>query len=229
MSGFRHTVGQLTYHFDHLAALLAKATPKRSGDELAGFAAASAEERVAAQMALADQPLSLFLSEFVVPYEADEVTRLIVSQHDREAFAPVRHLTVGDFRNWLLSPVATTEALAGLVWGITPEMAAAVSKIMRLQDLITVAAKIRVVTRFRNTIGLPGRLSTRLQPNHPTDDPERHRRQHRRRLVYGSGDAVIGINPASDNVGVGGDSVAPARPHSADVPISRRRAACWRM
>jgi len=188
------------YQFADLKTLLAKATPARSGDELAGIAAHSPEERVAAQMALADLPLARFLSDAVVPYEEDEVTRLIVDEHDTEAFAPVAGMCVGEFRDWLLSDAAHPDLLGDLAAGITPEMAAAVSKIMRLQDLVTVAAKIRVVTRFRNTLGLRGRLSTRLQPNHPTDDPVGIAASIIDGLTYGSGDAVIGINPASDNV-----------------------------
>src|ERR1700685_3310722 len=155
-------------HFADLKTLLAKATPQRSGDDLAGISAESPEERVAAQMALADLPLATFLSDHLVPYEEDEVTRLIVDEHDAKAFAPVAGMCVGEFRDWLLSEAAQADLLQGLAPGITPEMAAAVSKIMRLQDLVTVAAKIRVVTRFRNTLGLRGRLSTRLQPHHPT-------------------------------------------------------------
>ena len=200
MSGYRSTIGNVVYHFEDLRTVLAKASPGRSGDDLAGLSAASAEERVAAQMALADVPLKTFLSEPVIPYESDEVTRLIAHQHDGVAFAPVAHLTVGDFRDWLLSEQATGEILAALAPGLTPEMAAAVSKIMRLQDLVTVAAKIRVVTRFRNTLGLAGRLSTRLQPNHPTDDPKGIAASIIDGLLYGSGDAVIGINPVSDNM-----------------------------
>ncbi len=196
---YGHTVGSVRYHFPDLKALLAKATPFRSGDALAGLAADSAEERVAAQMALADLPLRAFLSEAVVPYETDEVTRLILDSHDPAAFAPIAHLTVGGFRDWLLSYEADEAALARLAPGITPEMAAAVSKIMRLQDLVLVAKKCRVVTRFRTTIGLPGRLSTRLQPNHPTDDPRGIAAGILDGLSYGSGDAVIGINPVSDN------------------------------
>ena len=179
---------------------MAKATPARSGDELAGLAASGAEERVAAQMALAEVSLSTFLTDAVVPYEDDEVTRLIVDGHEAQAFAPVAGMCVGEFRDWLLSDGASSEVLTRLAPGITPEMAAAVSKIMRLQDLITVAAKIRVVTRFRNTLGLAGRLSTRLQPNHPTDDPVGIAASVIDGLTYGSGDAVIGINPVSDNV-----------------------------
>ena len=186
--------------FADLKTLLAKATPARSGDELAGIAASSAEERVAAQMALSELPLDTFLNEQVIPYESDEVTRLIVDDHDESAFAPVAHLTVGDFRDWLLSENATGQVLAALAPGLTPEMAAAVSKLMRLQDLVSVAAKIRVVTRFRTTVGLPGRLSTRLQPNHPTDDPKGIAASIIDGLSYGSGDAVIGINPVADNV-----------------------------
>ena len=188
------------YKFDSLKTLLAKATPARSGDDLAGLSASSAQERVAAQMALSETPLSKFLNEPIIPYETDEVTRLIMDQHDSAAFAPVAHLTVGDFRDWLLSDQATGEILQKLAPGLMPEMAAAVSKIMRLQDLVSVAAKIRVVTRFRNTVGLPGRLSARLQPNHPTDDPKGIAASIIDGLLYGSGDAVIGINPVSDNL-----------------------------
>ncbi len=200
MSSFSHTVGSRTYQFRDLKDLMAKATPARSGDYLAGLAAASAEERVAAQMALAELPLTLFLNELVIPYEQDEVTRLIVDDHDKAAFARIAHLTVGDFRNWLLGDAADEAALAAAAPGITPEMAAAVSKIMRIQDLILVAKKCRVVTRFRNTIGLEGRMATRLQPNHPTDDATGIAASVLDGLLYGSGDAVIGINPATDNV-----------------------------
>jgi ethanolamine ammonia-lyase large subunit len=200
MPQYSHTVGARTYIFAGLRELMARATPSRSGDYLAGVAAGSAEERVAAQMALAALPLTTFLNEAVVPYETDEVTRLIVDDHDAAAFAPIRHLTVGDFRNWLLGDAADTAALARLAPGITPEMAAAVSKIMRIQDLVLVARKCRPVTRFRNTIGLPGTLSTRLQPNHPTDDASGIAASLFDGLLYGNGDAVIGINPATDNV-----------------------------
>jgi ethanolamine ammonia-lyase large subunit len=200
VSGYRSTIGNVVYQFDDIKTLLAKASPGRSGDDLAGLSAASAQERVAAQIALSDIPLKTFLTELVIPYESDEVTRLIIDQHDPSAFAPVAHLTVGDFRDWLLSEPATGEILAALAPGLTSEMAAGVSKIMRLQDLVTVAAKIRVVTRFRNTLGLAGRLSTRLQPNHPTDDPQGIAASVIDGLSYGSGDAVIGINPVSDNL-----------------------------
>ena len=189
-----------TRRFPDLKTLLAKATPARSGDELAGIAAANAEERVAAQMALSEVPLRRFLDEPVIPYESDEVTRLVLDEFDSSAFGPVSHLTVGDFRDWLLSEQVTGEMLTALAPGLTPEMAAAVSKIMRLQDLVSVAAKIRVVTRFRTTVGLAGRLSTRLQPNHPTDDPKGIAASILDGLSYGSGDAVIGINPVSNNV-----------------------------
>jgi len=194
------TIGVRRYSFPDLKSLLAKATPLRSGDQLAGLAAETGEERVAAQCALADLPLTTFLNEAVVPYETDEVTRLIADTHDRTAFAPIAHLTVGGFRDWLLSDDAITEALAALAPGVTPEMAAAVSKISRLQDLMVMAAKCSVVTRFRNTIGLPGRLSVRLQPNHPTDDPRGIAASILDGLLLGSGDAVIGINPATDSV-----------------------------
>nr|WP_315399997.1 ethanolamine ammonia-lyase subunit EutB [uncultured Duganella sp.] len=200
MSSFAHTVDSRTYQFRDLKDLMAKATPARSGDYLAGLAAASAEERVAAQMALAELPLTLFLNELVIPYEQDEVTRLIIDEHDKAAFARIAHLTVGDFRNWLLGDAADEATLAAVSPGITPEMAAAVSKIMRVQDLILVAKKCRVVTRFRNTIGLEGRMATRLQPNHPTDDATGIAASVLDGLLYGSGDAVIGINPATDNV-----------------------------
>ena len=183
----------------NLKELLAKASPLRSGDQLAGLAAATAEERVRAQMKLADVPLRAFLDEPVIPYEEDEVTRLICDSHDAAAFEPVAHLTVGEFRDWLLSDQASGH-LAALAPGLTPEMASAVSKLMRLQDLVSVALKCPVVTRFRSTIGLPGRLSTRLQPNHPTDDLRGIAASVIDGLMYGSGDAVIGVNPATDNV-----------------------------
>jgi ethanolamine ammonia-lyase large subunit len=197
---YQHTIGIRRHVFEDLRTLMARASPERSGDELAGVAARSAEERVAAQMALAELPLKRFIEEAVVPYEEDEVTRLIIDTHDAAAFAPVAHLTVGGFREWLLSDEVDGETLKSLAPGLTPEMAAAVSKMMRNQDLIHVARKCRVRTRFRDTIGLPGRLSTRLQPNHPTDDSAGIAASLLDGLLYGSGDAVIGINPATDNV-----------------------------
>ncbi|MBD8896092.1 ethanolamine ammonia-lyase subunit EutB [Desulfovibrio desulfuricans] len=183
-----------------LREILAKASPLRSGDVLAGVAAANDEERVRAQMVLADVPLKRFLNEEVVPYEKDEITRLILDSHDAAAFAPISSFTVGQFRDWLLTDAANAESLAALTAGITPEMAAAASKLMRLQDLILVASKCSVVTRFRNTIGLPGHFSVRLQPNHPTDDARGILASTIDGLYYGSGDAVIGINPASDSL-----------------------------
>jgi ethanolamine ammonia-lyase large subunit len=197
---FSHSIGSHKYTFASLRELLAKATPLRSGDVLAGVAAENAEERVAARCALADLPLAHFLDEQVVPYESDEVTRLIVDTHDAEAFAPLRSLTVGELRDWLLSDEATPQRLAFVAPGLTPEMAAAVSKLMRVQDLIAAAAKIHVITRFRTTVGLPGRLSARLQPNHPADDALGIAASILDGLLMGSGDAVVGINPAGDNV-----------------------------
>ncbi len=199
---YRSTLAHHSYQFADLRSLMAKATPARSGDYLAGVAAQSAEERMAAKMALADLPLTTFLLQPLIPYEQDEVTRLILDEHDAAAFAPLRHLTVGDFRNWLLSEATDSATLARVAPGITPEMAAAVSKLMRNQDLILVAKKCQVVTRFRNTIGLPGHLSVRLQPNHPTDDPQGIAAAMLDGLLYGAGDAVVGINPASDNLPV---------------------------
>lgn len=196
----QHTIDSITYSFRDLRDLLARATPARAGDELAGIAACSSVERAAAQMALADLPLTVFLNEAVVPYESDEVTRLIVDTHDASAFAPIASLTVGGLRDKLLSHEMTGETLEALAPGVTPEIAAAVSKLMRVQDLVAVARKIRVVTRFRTTVGLSGRLSTRLQPNHPTDDPVGIAAAMIDGLHLGSGDAVIGINPAADSV-----------------------------
>jgi ethanolamine ammonia-lyase large subunit len=197
---YHQTVGSQRHVFCDLRELMAKATALRSGDMLAGIAATSAEERVAARLCLADLPLKTFLTEALVPYEQDEVTRLIVDGHHATAFAPVAHLTVGGFRDWLLSERATTDMLARIAPGITPEMAAAVSKIMRNQDLILAAKKCSVVTRFRDTVGLPGTMAVRLQPNHPTDDRAGITAAIVDGLLYGCGDAVIGINPASDSL-----------------------------
>jgi ethanolamine ammonia-lyase large subunit len=197
---YRQVIGAQRFVFADLKTLLAKATPFRSGDALSGIAAESAEERVAARMRLADLPLKDFLADILIPYEEDEVTRLILDGHAADVFAPIAHLTVGDFRNWLLSDATTTEMLTDAAPGLTPEMVAAVSKIMRNQDLIAVAKKCRVVTRFRNTIGLPDTLSVRLQPNHPTDDPAGIFASIVDGLLYGCGDAVIGVNPVTDNL-----------------------------
>ncbi|MBU2963620.1 ethanolamine ammonia-lyase subunit EutB [Citreicella sp. C3M06] len=194
------SLGGETYRFADLKSLMAKATPLRSGDQLAGVAALRDVERVAAQVALAELPLKTFLTEAVVPYETDEVTRLIIDTHDAAAFGPVSSMTVGDLRDWLLSDSADSAALAALAPGLTPEMAAAVSKLCRIQDLILIAKKCHVVTGFRDTVGLPGHLSTRLQPNHPTDDLRGIAASILDGLMYGSGDAVIGINPATDNL-----------------------------
>ena len=195
-----YTTGTKTWRFRDLKDLLAKASPLRSGDMLAGIAATSTEERVAARMCLAALPLAAFIDELVIPYEDDDVTRLIVDTHDAAAFATIAHLTVGDFRDWLLLDATDSDTLTRIAKGVTPEMAAAVSKLMRNQDLIAVARKCRVVTRFRNTLGLPGRLSIRLQPNHPTDDLKGIAISMLDGLMYGAGDAVIGVNPASDDV-----------------------------
>jgi ethanolamine ammonia-lyase large subunit len=196
---YSYSIGGHRFTFESLKVLMAKATPARSGDYLAGIAAGDDEERVAAQMALADVPLKEFLVDHLIPYEIDEVTRLIIDDHNAKAFSPVSHLTVGAFRDWLLSDEATERSLAALAPGLTPEMVAAVSKICRVQDMILIAQKCRVVTKFRNTIGLKGRLSTRLQPNHPTDDPTGIAASIVDGLMYGNGDAVIGINPATDS------------------------------
>ena len=202
---YRQTIAATNYIFDDLRDLMAKATPSRSGDRLAGIAAASAEQMIAARMALADVPLGRFLQETVIPYEDDEVTRLIVDTHDASAFAGVASLTVGAFRDWLLSDAATAQSLKHLSRGITPEMAAAVSKLMRNQDLILVAKKCQVITQFRNTIGLRGRMSVRLQPNHPFDDARGITASILDGILLGAGDACIGINPASDDpVVIGG-------------------------
>jgi len=197
---FATTIGKTRHAFATLAELMAKATPLRSGDVLAGLAASSAEERIAAQLCLAEVPLARFLEDLLIPYELDEVTRLIIDTHDRAAFAPIAGLTVGQFRDWLLRYETDTPALTALAPGLTPEMVAAVSKLMGNQDLVLVAKKCRVVTAFRSTIGLPGRLSVRLQPNHPTDDPQGIAASILDGLLYGCGDAVIGINPATDSV-----------------------------
>lgn len=195
---YQTTIEQTVFRFDDLKQLMAKATPERSGDQLAGIAAAGPVERLAAQMSLADLPMKVFLSEQLIDSDTDEVSRLIADRHDLKAFSPISSLTVGEFREWLLKPETGQQALEAVTWGLTPEMVAAVSKIMRLQDLIAVAAKREVVTRFRNTIGLRGRLSTRNQPNHPTDSSRGIAASAIDGLLMGSGDAVIGVNPATD-------------------------------
>jgi ethanolamine ammonia-lyase large subunit len=197
---YRQTVKNKVYDFKNLAELMAKASTLRSGDQLAGISAQTYEERVAAQLALADLSLKTFLNEPLIPYEKDEVTRLIIDTHDYQAFETIKSLTVGDFRNWLLSDQADTLTLRKISKGITPEMVAAASKIMSLQDLILVASKCEVITKFRNTIGLKGRFSTRLQPNHPTDNLKGIASSILDGLMYANGDAVIGINPATDNI-----------------------------
>lgn len=200
MASYQYSVGTHTYHFADLKQVMAKASPARSGDYLAGVAAETYAERMVARMCLAEVPLSRFLEELLIPYESDEVTRLIIDTHDKQAFSEISHLTVGDFRNWLLSDAADSATLKRVAAGVTPEMAAAVSKLMRNQDLILVAKKCHVTTRFRNTIGLPNHLSVRLQPNHPTDDMRGIAASMLDGLLYGAGDAVIGINPATDSL-----------------------------
>ena len=197
---YASTLGSAQYAFPDLKAVMAAASPPRSGDRLAGLEAGSMEERVAARYVLAELPLSRFLEEAVVPYEADEVTRLIIDSHDRAAFARASGMTVGSFREWLLSDEADTASLSALAAGVTPEMAAAVCKLMRNQDLVAVARKCEVISGFRNTIGLKGRLSVRIQPNHPTDDPVGIAAAVLDGLLLGCGDAVIGINPAADSI-----------------------------
>jgi ethanolamine ammonia-lyase large subunit len=197
---YSYNVGFHAYQFKDLKEVMAKATPARSGDYLAGVAAETYAERMAARMCLAAVPLKTFLEELVIPYEDDEVTRLIIDQHDAQAFAEISHLTVADFRDWLLTDATDSTTLKRVAKGITPEMAAAVSKLMRNQDLILVAKKCHVTTAFRSTIGLPGRISSRLQPNHPTDDAKGIAASMLDGLLYGSGDAVIGINPATDSL-----------------------------
>jgi ethanolamine ammonia-lyase large subunit len=196
---YKTQISNHSYCFESLRDLLAKASPLRSGDVLAGVCASSYEERIAAQIALSNVPLKNFLNEVVIDYDKDDITRLIIDTHGKEAFATISHLTVGGFRDWLLSTEVTNEIILQTNKGITPEMAAAVSKIMSLQDLILVAQKIEVVSKFRTTVGLKGRFSTRLQPNHPNDDNKGIMASILDGLLYGCGDAVIGINPVSDS------------------------------
>ncbi|MGJ7507025.1 ethanolamine ammonia-lyase subunit EutB [Variovorax sp. GT1P44] len=213
---YRTTIESQVFEFDDLKQVMAFASPARSGDYLAGIGAATAQQRLAARHVLAETPLKQFLTEALIPYEDDNITRLIIDDHDAEAFAPVSHLTVGDFRNWLLSEEADTAVLTALASGLTPEMVAATSKLMRNQDLIAVARKCSVVTRFRDTIGLPGHLAVRLQPNHPTDDLRGVAASTLDGLLMGAGDAVIGINPVSDSL-----SVLGALLHMLDEVIQR--------
>jgi ethanolamine ammonia-lyase large subunit len=196
---YKFSLGTLTYAFKDLKTLMAKATPFRTGDALAGLHAESNQERVAAQYALSEVPLKTFLNETLIPYENDEVTRLIIDDHDVEAFSPISHFTVGELRDWLLTDLADAEMLKNIASGLSPEMVAAVSKVMRNQDLIAVAQKCENVSKFRTTIGLKGRLSVRLQPNNPTDNPKGIAASILDGLMYGCGDAVIGINPATDS------------------------------
>jgi len=197
---YKHTIQDKVFVFNTLAELLAKASPLRSGDQLAGIAAKSYQERVAAQMALAEITLTTFIEDLIIPYEQDEITRLIIDTHDKENFKTIAHLTVGGFRDFLLAHTTDKDLLTNLQKAITPEMAAAVSKIMSVQDLILVSSKCEVITRFRNTLGIKGCLATRLQPNHPTDDIKGILASVIDGILYGSGDAVIGINPATDNI-----------------------------
>ncbi|MBU2285834.1 MAG: ethanolamine ammonia-lyase subunit EutB, partial [Gammaproteobacteria bacterium] len=199
---YRTRIDTESFSFADLRQVMAFASPARSGDYLAGIGAATAQQRMAARHVLADTPLKQFLEEALIPYEEDNITRLIIDSHDKQAFLPVAHLTVGEFRNWLLSEQASSDVLSALAPGITPEMAAAVCKLMRNQDLVAVARKCRVVTRFRDTVGLPGHLAVRLQPNHPTDDPRGVAASTLDGLLMGAGDAVIGLNPASDSLPV---------------------------
>lgn len=198
--GFSVCTGGKTHSFKSLKELMAKASPLRSGDVLAGIAAANYEERVAAQMCLADVPLQRFIDDPLIPYEEDKVTRLIIDSHNREAFKPIESLTVGEFRDWLLKYETDGEKIKSIMWGLTPEMVAAVSKLMCIQDLILVASKCRVVSAFRDTLGLKGRFSSRLQPNHPSDDLKGIAASMLDGLLYGCGGAVIGVNPATDSI-----------------------------
>lgn len=189
----------LVYDFKTLGNLLAKASPARSADELAGIAASSQTERVLAQICLADVALKNFINEELIPSSIDEVSRLIEKQFDAHAFKKIAHLTVGSFRDYLLDYKTTTADITLLAYALTPEMVAAVSKIMRNQDLIAVAKKCEVITKFRTTMGLKGHLGVRLQPNHPTDDKKGIALSILDGLCLGAGDAMIGINPASDS------------------------------
>lgn len=192
------TIRGVRYTFSSVKELLAKANPPKSGDDLAQISARDAVERVAARAALADLTLRELREHPVVPYEQDELTRYVEDELDPAAYAAVAHLTVGQFREWLLAIETTGPTLRAVAPGLTPEMAAATCKLMSNFDLMTVGAKCQVVVRANNTLGLPGRLSSRCQPNHPTDDVEGIVASAREGLAYGCGDAVIGVNPATD-------------------------------
>lgn len=188
------------YRFSDLGKLLAKANEEKSGDQLAGIAASSERERIAAKIVLADLPLLELLNNPVIPAETDEVTRFILESHDIIAFEPIRSMTVGQFREFILKNQTRDTELKSLKWGITPEMAAAVAKLMSNKDLVLAAAKISNVTQCRNTMGERGVLGIRLQPNHPSDDVGGILLAAFDGLLYGCGDAVIGVNPATDSV-----------------------------
>src|SRR6202142_1015958 len=188
------------FDFSDLRELFAKANEEKSGDQLAGVAARSERERVAAKRQLADLPLAAIIQQPLIDPDQDDVSRLIAETFDEEAFRPIKSLTVGEFREFILDDAAAAAGLKSLQWAITPEIAAAVAKIMSNKDLILAAAKIRNITRCRNTMGEPGVLGIRIQPNHPADDVGGILLSAFEGLLYGCGDAVIGVNPATDSV-----------------------------
>jgi ethanolamine ammonia-lyase large subunit len=188
-----------TYEFPDLRVLMGKANEEKSGDRLAGVAADSAAERIAARFVLAEIPLWLLYETPAVPYEQDEVTRVIRDAVDPEVFREIKDWTVGELREWLLADTTTGEMVHHLSSGLTAEMIAAVTKLMSNLDLVYGAGKIHVTSHCQNTMGAPGTLSSRLQPNHPTDSPEAIRAEIYEGLAYGAGDSVIGINPADDS------------------------------
>ena len=188
------------FHFRDLRDLFAKANEEKSGDQLAGLAARSEQERVAAKYALADLPLQEIVENPLVPPEEDDVSRLILETADQQTFSTIKSMTVGELREFILGDEADEGALKKLHWAITPEIAAAVAKLMSNKDLVLAANKIRVVTRCRNTMGERGVLGIRLQPNHPADDAAGILLSAFDGLLYGCGDAVIGVNPATDAV-----------------------------
>jgi ethanolamine ammonia-lyase large subunit len=189
-----------TFKFGSLRELFAKANEEKSGDQLAGLAARSEQERVAAKHALADVTLQEIVDNPLIPPEKDEVSRLILETHDRAEFKNISSMTVGALRELILRDETTEQELKRLHWAITPEIAAAVAKLMSNKDLVLAAAKVRVVTRCRNTMGERGVLGIRLQPNHPADDVAGILLAAFDGLLYGCGDAVIGVNPATDSV-----------------------------